>query len=342
MLNGGECDLLYTLTEEYNSVSIIGMCKNAGKTTVLNGLISACAKNAEVLGLTSIGRDGERSDLVTNTKKPEIFVHSGTIVATAENALNLGDISREILDVADMPTPMGSIVIARAMSDGFVQLAGPSMTAQISRIRDELLNFGVRRVFIDGALSRKSLAMPSVSEAAILCSGASYSPDMLKTVKDTAHAVMLMSLKRTETDFEWAKKKYAAVRDGERLEFDDIALFSDELRRNSVKSILLRGGFTDLVAAKLLTAGKKLENAEIVCEDGSRLLLSGQNAQKLLRAGARFSVLQETRLLAVTVNPFSAYGNHYDKAAFIDRMRESLPSEVKVINVLESEGREAC
>ena len=65
--------MLYELTEGYSSVSIIGMCKNAGKTTVLNGLISACMRNAEVLGLTSIGRDGERSDLVTNTKKPEIL-----------------------------------------------------------------------------------------------------------------------------------------------------------------------------------------------------------------------------------------------------------------------------
>lgn len=334
--------MLYELTEGYSSVSIIGMCKNAGKTTVLNGLISACMRNAEVLGLTSIGRDGERSDLVTNTKKPEIFVHSGTVIATAEKALNLGDISREILDVADMPTPMGDIVIARAMSDGFVQLAGPSMTVQISRIRDGLLNFGADRVFIDGALSRKSLAMPSVSEAAILCSGASYSPDMQKTVEDTAHAVMLMSLEQTETNFEWTDKKYAAVRDDERFESDDISSFSDELRRGGVKKVLLRGGVTDLIAAKLLAAGRKLENVEIVCEDGSRLLLSGQNVQRLLRAGAWLSVLRKTRLLAVTVNPFSAYGNHYDKAAFIGLMRKMLPDEVKVINVLESEGGDVC
>ena len=254
----------------------------------------------------------------------------------------MGDISREILDVADMPTPMGDIVIARAMSDGFVQLAGPSMTVQISRIRDGLLNFGADCVFIDGALSRKSLAMPSVSEAAILCSGASYSPDMQKTVEDTAHAVMLMSLEQTETNFEWTDKKYAAVRDDERFESDDISSFSDELRRGGVKKVLLRGGVTDLIAAKLLAAGRKLENVEIVCEDGSRLLLSGQNMQRLLRAGAWLSVLRKTRLLAVTVNPFSAYGNHYDKAAFIGLMRKMLPDEVKVINVLESEGGDVC
>lgn len=41
----------------------------------------------ESIALTSIGRDGERSDLVTNTKKPEIFVYDGTIIATAEKLL---------------------------------------------------------------------------------------------------------------------------------------------------------------------------------------------------------------------------------------------------------------
>lgn len=44
----------------------------------------------ESIALTSIGRDGERSDLVTNTKKPEIFVYDGTIIATAEKLLFAG------------------------------------------------------------------------------------------------------------------------------------------------------------------------------------------------------------------------------------------------------------
>ena len=77
--------MLYELIKPYSSVSLIGMCKNAGKTTVLNRLIKDCRRMDESIALTSIGRDGERSDLVTNTKKPEIFVYDGTIIATAES-----------------------------------------------------------------------------------------------------------------------------------------------------------------------------------------------------------------------------------------------------------------
>ena len=40
------------------SLSIIGMCKNAGKTTVLNKLIAELNESRARLGLTSIGRDG--------------------------------------------------------------------------------------------------------------------------------------------------------------------------------------------------------------------------------------------------------------------------------------------
>lgn len=82
--------MLYELIKPYSSVSLIGMCKNAGKTTVLNRLIKDCRRMDEGIALTSIGRDGERSDLVTNTKKPEIFVYDGTIIATAEKLLFAG------------------------------------------------------------------------------------------------------------------------------------------------------------------------------------------------------------------------------------------------------------
>ena len=42
---------------ETKTMSIVGMCKNAGKTTMLNWLLTAGHLRG-TLGLTSIGRDG--------------------------------------------------------------------------------------------------------------------------------------------------------------------------------------------------------------------------------------------------------------------------------------------
>ena len=56
---------------ETKTMSIVGMCKNAGKTTMLNWLLTAGHLRG-TLGLTSIGRDGESTDVVTGT-----LVYSG-------------------------------------------------------------------------------------------------------------------------------------------------------------------------------------------------------------------------------------------------------------------------
>ena len=91
------------------------------------------------------------------------------------------------------------------------------------------------------------------------------------------------------------------------------------------------------MASTLLAGGRFGAETEIVVEDSSRLLLSGAKYQKLLLAGAHFTVLERTKLLAVTVNPFSAYGLHYNKEAFFDEVRRRIPCGIEVINIMEDE-----
>ena len=336
--------MLYELIKPYSSIATIGMCKNAGKTTVLNRIIEECFAHGETPALTSIGRDGERSDVVTSTQKPAIFVYDGTIIATAETLLLLGDVSREVLDTTGMPTPMGEVVIMRAKSDGLVQIAGPSMTAQLKALKERLFELGAKRVFMDGALSRKSLAMPAVSDCCILSSGASYARDMKKTVEDTAYSAALMSLEKTERFDEaviengaHAEKFLALDEEGELLALQGAKEAAERIRAGGIKALLARGGVTDSVFEALFAAGKLLSGLELVIEDGSRLLVRTANYQKLLRAGADVCVLNETRLAAVTVNPFSAYGEHYDKNAFIDALRAAIPAHIPVVNVKDCE-----
>ena len=126
-------DTLHKALAEVKTMSIVGMCKNAGKTTVLNWLL-ANAGRERVLGLTSIGRDGESTDVVTGTEKPSIFVPEGTLIATAKDMLRLGDVTKEIMATTGIPTPLGEVVVMRARSDGYVQIAGPSITTQLKEV----------------------------------------------------------------------------------------------------------------------------------------------------------------------------------------------------------------
>ena len=318
------------------------MCKNAGKTTVLNGLINGCSQHGEILGLTSAGRDGEKSDLVTKTKKPEIFIYENTLAATAEQALNFGTVSREILGTTGIPTPMGEVILVRAKSDGFIQLAGPSITSQLISVRDMLFELGADRVFIDGALSRKSLAMPAVSSGAVLCTGASYSPDMYKTVYDTAYAVKLLGLRETGRKLPALTEKYTLICEDEVLSFPELHDAADCIRRGGAQAIAIKGGITDSMIKELITAGHALSGMELIAEDASRLLLSRNSAEKLSRAGTAMRVKTGIKLIAVTVNPFSAYGNHYDKNAFTDAVRDEIPRNIPIINMFDMPEENEC
>lgn len=329
--------MLYGLIHGARTLSVIGMCKNAGKTTVLNALVSCCCTHGEVLGLTSIGRDGETRDVVTGTGKPAVFVPAGTIVATAAALLPECEISRKILCTTGVHTPLGEVVIIRAMSDGDVQIAGASMTDQAAHVRDGLFDFGADRVLIDGALSRKSLAMPLLCDAAILCTGASYSPDMRATVEDAVHAASRFTL----PVYAWHDElshRYTAVIGGGGIVTDTFDPIIPVLKRSDVSAIIIKGGFTDGIAAELAPVGRALSGVALVCADPSRLLLSRTSYDRLLRCGATFMVQKSMRLAAVTVNPFSASGNHYDKSAFEDAVKHGLSAldiRIPTINIMD-------
>ena len=94
--------------------------------------------------------------------------------------------------------------------------------------------------------------------------------------------------------------------------------------KKGADALILRGAVTDSIASSLANAGKLLKNTLIVAEDASRLLLKRASFEKLLRFTKGAAVIKPTRLIAVTVNPFSAYGMHYDKNEFREEVTERL------------------
>ena len=294
------------------TLSIVGMCKNAGKTTVLNWLLGQ--SRGRVLGLTSIGRDGESVDVVTGTEKPGIFVHEGTLFATAKDMLPFSDVTQEILVTTGIPTPLGEVVLVRAKSAGSVQLAGPSITSQLKTVSDLFFELGAKQTIIDGALGRKSLGARAVADGVILCTGASYDRRMEKVVDDTAGFFRIMNLKQAETVPEASDRPLA-----ERLKESGEAAVS--------------GALTDTAVLPLLKNGV-LKNARLVVQDPSKVLLSPDVLDKLAVRGVSLETVDAAKVLCVTVNPVSAYGWKFDPDAFLRAMQAKV--SVPVINVKEA------
>ena len=62
----------------------------------------------------------------------------------------------------------------------------------------------------------------------------------------------------------------------------------------------------------------------MVLLDGSKILLSSDMYEKLQIKGLRFEVADALQLLGVTINPFSAYGFHFDKDELMQKMLQRL------------------
>ena len=294
------------------TLSIVGMCKNAGKTTVLNRLLSE--SRGRVLGLTSIGRDGESTDVVTGTEKPGIFIPEGTLFATAKDMLPLCDVTQEIVHTTGIPTPLGEVVLVRARSAGSVQLAGPSITSQLKTVSDLFFSLGAEQAIIDGALGRKSLGARAVAEGVILCTGASYDRRIEKVVSDTANVFRIMNLKKAETVPGESDRPLA------------------EILKASPEA-LIPGALTDAAVVPLLKSGL-LRNARLVVKDPSKVLLSPDTLDKLAIRNVTLETVEAAKVLCVTVNPVSANGWTFDAEAFRNAMQAAV--DVPVINVKEA------
>ena len=297
-----------------SSLSLIGMSKNSGKTTVLNALLRYYSSSGIILGLTSIGRDGEDRDILTHTDKPKIFVDEGTIFATAVSLLARCDVTKEILMTTGINTPLGEVIILRARTGGYVQLSGPSINTQVERTCRTLREYGAHTVIVDGAFSRKTSASPAVTEKTILCTGAALNPNMSRVIEETHHVHDLLKSEKISAELAEITAGFPLAivnEDGTCTGFEQAAL-------------------TDALAVELIKQGAR--NAIIVAEDASKFLFNLETHQKLRLRKIKTMVRCSTALIAVTINPVSYQGYEFDA----DEFKNALAALVgtPVINVM--------
>ena len=311
-----------TDTVSSDSIAIIGMCKNAGKTTALNSLIASMDEGI-CLALTSIGRDGETADTAHATPKPDIYVREGTVFATAADMIKNCDVTTEILDTCGIFTPLGEVVIARARSDGNIDIAGPSTIEGLKKVHKLLKYYGGELTIFDGAISRKSLSVPTLCEEFILCTGASYSQSMQTTVNDTEYYVRLFMSETEKEQDGCSDSKITVFADDTAFCFENISDAVTLIKKaRKITSIRIRGAVTDSILKPIIGSG--LRDAVILSDDPSKLMQEQKTYESCIARNLVLKVVHKSRLCAVTVNPYSVFGAPYDKDEFFDRMSNAL------------------
>lgn len=314
------------------SVSIIGMAKNTGKTEVLNYVLRQLACDSSLrLAVTSIGVDGERSDIVTQTAKPEITLCEGTMFGTAEEFYRRRRISAEIIDVSDERTPLGRVVTAVARSEGKAMLAGAGSTAGIKRWMGRAELLGANLTIVDGALSRKSLASPAVSEALILCTGAALSADMNTLVAKTIHTVKMIRLPLVADDLKKLFQPYdrgvwGADRGGNILCLSsESSLMLDGVDsnvRDECRTVYVAGALTDRFLDMFMN-NTCVEDTLLVVDDFSKVFISENAYSRFRKRGGIINVMHIAKLIALCVNPVSPNGIVMDSETLCRRLFEA-------------------
>ena len=298
---------------QYKCIAITGMAKNTGKTYVLNVILSDSSD--KVRGITSIGYDGETSDQVTGTEKPEIYIKKNTLIATADGLLNRCDFTKELLVYTGFNSPMGEVIIVKALSDGYAQIAGPSTRSQMEETVKLLNNFGAEQILIDGALSRKSTAAVAFSDACILATGAAFSHNVDKIVEETVHFAKLLSLPVC-SDFSKVNNCADALNE------DEISKAFDELSENKV--LFIKGAVTTQLIKRLFNANQNLNGLSIIGEDGTRFLIEPQILADLNRRCVSLFVQNPINLIGITVNPKAPSGLILDSKEICNTLRNEL------------------
>ena len=277
----------------HRSVSIVGLAKNAGKTECLNYVIRRLPSDRLKVAVTSIGIDGENTDQVTGTAKPEITVREGMFFATSEKHFRQKHPLSELYDVSEENTALGRVVTARALKEGKVLLSGPSSAPGLKRWMNSVRGFGMDLILVDGALSRLSTASPAVSEAMILSTGAAFSANIRDLVNKTAFLVELIRL-----------PLYEGPEPSLRL-----SSFSspDPSVWKENRTVKVEGALTDRLL-RAATAGLGDGEVRLVVGDFTKIFCSQELFRAFERRGGQVFVRMKSALLAVCVNPIAPNG----------------------------------
>lgn len=181
-VNVGEHLLSLALASGCGSTFVVGTGKNVGKTVVLRAMLQAAAARGIILGVTSIGRDGEALDAVDSQAKPRLFLEPGTVLAAARPLIPLHPAS-EILELTGDVTAAGKVVLARVRQRARYEIAGPSTASGIRGCIERFAAVGCEHVLIDGAVDRLA-ALAGGSDAVILCAGAGVWTTMEEAVNE--------------------------------------------------------------------------------------------------------------------------------------------------------------
>jgi hypothetical protein len=341
---------LAELTASARRLALVGLAKNTGKTETLTALLRELQTRSRRVGVTSVGRDGEERDVIDiRIEKPRVELCAGSLVATTDALLRAGAIPHEIVQETGVRTPLGRVLIARLLTRGTIEVAGPSAAADVREVCDTMLAHGAEQVLIDGAIDRRAASSPAVSDGLVMSTGAVLHDEIEQVVARTRDAVELVRLPELNEPHvhELATSNAASMligAEGEepltlhpRFVLTSTAADIEQLlrARPTASHLLVRGALCEPFLAELLSArdlAAPTRELELVVADATKVFLTDHGVEWYRRQGLSIAVLASIDLRAITVNPVAPQSHRFDSPRLRGLLEEAIPG-VPVLDV---------
>jgi hypothetical protein len=361
MASGGGARLTDLLAGTH-ALALVGLAKNTGKTVTLAAILAEHAAAGRLVGVTSIGRDGEEHDVIdARIDKPRVQLQADSLVATTGELLRASGLAHERLVQTGVRTPLGEVVLARLSEGGTVEVAGPSAADDVRAVSEAMSELGAEQVLIDGAIDRRAASSPAIADGLVMATGAILGEDIDDVVAATSDAVDLVRLPAASANARAADARTSDVgracapivneasgeagSDGhERIELDRRLVLNAEpaeiatlLREHPRAGVLVVEGalgerfLEGLLAARRERAGRELR---IVAGDPTKVFLSRRGPRWYARQGVSIEVLQTIELKAITVNPLAPQSHSFDSRV-LRELIEAAVADVPVLDVLD-------
>ncbi|MDI3503745.1 MAG: hypothetical protein PWP64_681 [Candidatus Cloacimonadota bacterium] len=312
------------------NIALVGISKNSGKTSLLNAIL---AENPQLRwAVMTTGLDGEEKDRVFQTPKPQVALPAGVLFCC--DAETLAKHGSKVELCAQVFYNGRKLYIAKSLACLQTQISGPASVLQQKKLIAHFRALGARKVLIDGALDRKSIALEDRVDTLILCVGASFGT-LGEIEKELRRIIMLRDLSAVQlSNYQMGRLKRA----------DQILMFEQNRWKQSgiktlirhekpLKEILSRGvkalyiptSFTDLLYDHLASDLAK-QDLQIIFRHPECIKLNLANLQRFLWQN-RVSCLIPFKIKAFALNSTAIGKEAIAADRFRDHIRKAFPEE---------------
>ncbi|MEN6445372.1 MAG: hypothetical protein ABFC98_04935 [Candidatus Cloacimonas sp.] len=322
--------------KRYKNIAIVGICKNAGKTTVLNYIL---ANSNFIWGVLSTGRDGEDEDILYKNPKPKVKLPAGCIFCTDAKTLIQQGSGISILAKTKWQSGNRELWIAKSERNLETEITGPANVKGQIACAELMYKLGARKVLIDGSLDRKSIALSDAIDGIILSVGASFGNQQAIT-EELKRLITLCEIKKYNSSNlnKLAEQNRILIKNQSRWQTTDLtSLIGNEEKllelietMKNPTHLYLPGAYTSVVNNKL---GKRLKGMQLIFRHPECIKLSSNELENFLTDHNPLALIP-FKVKAIFLNPKGIGSNDLDADEFHQNLR-SVFKNYPLLDVME-------